>query len=298
TVVTGTLPAGVIATGSELLGPGGAVRVRSVESLNAPRERVAGSTRVALNLTGAVAGLGRGDALWQAGAWQLTDVVDVRLLTGTGRVPRTPMRHIGSRATQVRMQALDDSHARLPLPDPVPLRQGDRTVLRDPGDRRLWGALVVDPDPAPLGALPRRGGIPPRVARAQELHGRGAQPNLDAEVRARGVVHRDTLRRLGIQTGGPSPWVMSPAWQAEASERIAEIVRHHDRREPLNPGLAPTEIVNALAEYGLRVPAPELIAELLSPDLRVEEGKVTSRSAALPPEVEAALAKLLAGCEQ
>src|SRR5699024_8352887 len=195
TVVTGTLPAGVIAAGAELRGPGGSVRVRSLESLNAPRDRVTGSTRVALNLTGAVEGLGRGDALWQPGAWHLTDVVDVRLLTGAGRVPRTPMWHIGSRATQVRMQLLDGSHARLALPDPVPLRQGDRTVLRDPGDRRLWGALVVDPDPAPLRSLARRSGLRPRLARARELRARGAEPDLEVEVRARGVVHRDTLRR-------------------------------------------------------------------------------------------------------
>ena len=298
TVVTGTLPAGVIAAGAELRGPGGSVRVRSLESLNAPRDRVTGSTRVALNLTGAVEGLGRGDALWQPGAWHLTDVVDVRLLTGAGRVPRTPMWHIGSRATQVRMQLLDDSHARLALPDPVPLRQGDRTVLRDPGDRRLWGALVVDPDPAPLRSLARRSGLRPRLARARELRARGAEPDLEVEVRARGVVHRDTLRRLGIRTEGPSPWRMSPAWQEEASTRIAEIVRRHDHIQPLNPGLAPAEIAHALAGYGLRVPAPELIADLLPRGLRIEEGKVTSRSAALPPEVEAALAELLAQCEQ
>src|SRR5690625_7057927 len=65
TVVTGTLPAGVITAGEEPLGPAGSVRVRSLGSLNAPRDRVAGSTRVALTLTGAVEALGRCDALWQ-----------------------------------------------------------------------------------------------------------------------------------------------------------------------------------------------------------------------------------------
>jgi len=297
TIVTGTLPAGSITVGDELHGPQGTVRVRGLESLNVPRDRVSGSTRVALNLTGAVEQLGRGDALWQPQAWHLTDLVDVRLLTGEGRAPRTPMWHIGSRANQVQMQMLDGTHARLKLQHPIPLRQGDRSLVRDPGDRRVWGALVVDPDPTPLRSLPRRAGLPPRAARAQELHARGAQPDLTHEVATRGVVHRDTLRRLGIREGGSQPWQMSPAWQTEARRRIEEVVREHDRLHPANPGLAPTEIVNALAAHGLHVPAAELLTELLPAGLRIEAGRITSMAASLPPAVEAALGKLLADLE-
>src|SRR5580704_6238065 len=82
TVVTGTLPAGTVRIGQELLlAPSmRAVRIRGIESLNESAASVSGVARVALNLRGVAAGVpARGMALVDAGRWSLTKVIDVRL---------------------------------------------------------------------------------------------------------------------------------------------------------------------------------------------------------------------------
>jgi selenocysteine-specific elongation factor len=82
TVVTGTLPAGTVHRGDELvitpsMRP---VRVRDLQSLGEPVETVSGMARVALNLRGiSKDALHRGMALVQAGRWTLTDQIDVRI---------------------------------------------------------------------------------------------------------------------------------------------------------------------------------------------------------------------------
>ena len=82
TVVTGTLQAGTVRTGDELvLTPGlRTLRVRSVQSLGTPAAQVNGVARVALNLRGvSTRELGRGMALIHAGRWTMTSVIDVRV---------------------------------------------------------------------------------------------------------------------------------------------------------------------------------------------------------------------------
>ena len=82
TVVTGTLPAGTLTLGQELmltpsLRP---ARIRGLESLNEPVTSVTGVARVAVNLRGIPADVpARGMALVEAGRWTLTKLVDVRL---------------------------------------------------------------------------------------------------------------------------------------------------------------------------------------------------------------------------
>ena len=82
TVVTGTLPAGTVRNGQELLlAPSGrTVRVRGLEALGEPAEVVTGVARVALNLRGIPADLpARGMALIEPGRWTLTSELDVRV---------------------------------------------------------------------------------------------------------------------------------------------------------------------------------------------------------------------------
>jgi selenocysteine-specific elongation factor len=154
TVVTGTLPAGTVAVGDRLALGQERVRVRGIESLEVPRDRVTGVARVALDLGGhAPAEVARGRALVSPGAFAHTDVVDVRL-SGESAPPERPVLHVGSTSAQVRVRPLGDRFARLQLPEPLPLRAGDRAVLRDPGSRAVWGVRVLDPTPAALG---RRG---------------------------------------------------------------------------------------------------------------------------------------------
>ena len=88
TVVTGTLPAGTVHRGDELvitpaMRP---VRVRDLQSLGETVPAATGVARVALNLRGiGREALHRGTALVQAGRWTLTDLIDIRVTAQPGK---------------------------------------------------------------------------------------------------------------------------------------------------------------------------------------------------------------------
>src|SRR5262249_43474252 len=134
TVVTGTLPAGTIGAGDELLAAPSLrpARVRGIQALKEQAERVSGVARVALNLRGvAPAALARGTALVTPGAWALTAAVDVRLAVpaAAARPPRELVLHIGTARTTARVRVLGGAVARLALDRPLPLHVGDRVLL-------------------------------------------------------------------------------------------------------------------------------------------------------------------------
>ena len=153
TVVTGTLPAGTVTTGQELLLTPSMrpVRIRAIESLAEPVERAAGVARVALNLRGVPADVpGRGMALVRPARWTLTKVIDVRVAApGTLRLPEQLTLHIGSARTITRIRLLGTgpavTFARLTLHDALPLHAGDRVRSATPAPpgcsssaRRCW----------------------------------------------------------------------------------------------------------------------------------------------------------------
>ena len=118
------------------------VRVRGLQALGEPAERVTGVARVALNLRGVPTGVPqRGMALIEPGRWTLTAELDVRLTPRAAGLPdKFPpelLLHVGSARTQARLRLLgEDSGAvylRLRLRDPLPLHVGDRVLLRDRG---------------------------------------------------------------------------------------------------------------------------------------------------------------------
>ncbi len=161
TVVTGTLPAGTVRNGQELvLAPSGrTVRVRGLEALGEPADEVSGVARVALNLRGIPADLpARGMALIEPARWTVTSELDVRMTPSAAdphpKFPPELLLHIGSARTQARVRVLgpDSVYARLRLKEPLPLHVGDRVILRDPGAAGLaiYGATVLDPFPPPL----------------------------------------------------------------------------------------------------------------------------------------------------
>src|SRR5512140_921919 len=132
TVVTGTLPAGTVTTGQELLLTPSLrpARIRGLESMHEPVTSAAGVARVAVNLRGVPAGLAaRGMALVEAGRWTLTRVLDVRLSACATEVtlPAEMTLHIGSARTQARIRSLG---APLP-PSPPVLPAVVRLTLRD-----------------------------------------------------------------------------------------------------------------------------------------------------------------------
>ena len=291
TVVTGTLPAGTVTEGDELVAGTRGYRVRSVQSLGRPVRTVSGVARVALNLAGdARSELDRHSVLVTPGAWRDTVVVDVRLTTGTGTPdapPRRPLLHIGAAAVPAYLRPLGEGLARLTLDRPVPLRIGDRALVRDPGSRRLWGVTVLDPAPPPL---TRRGAA---ATRAADLAGVTGEPDGAAEVERRGVVRLDTLRRLGATVGAglgasatPDGWLVGAAEADRLRRAMTDLVAAYDDMAGLDPGIPLT----TLAER-LEVPSAEIVRHLVAPPMRLVQGRVTMREEPVGPALPAPLGR-------
>ena len=242
TVVTGTLPAGTVTAGQELLLTPSLrpARIRGLESMNEPVTSAAGVARVAVNLRGIPAGFpARGMALVESGRWTLTRVLDVRLLACDAEVtlPAEMNLHIGSARTQARIRALgaplppsaggpippDPPGGETTLPALPPAAAGPRPpvlpavarlTLRDPlplhvGDR----VLLRDPGSAAMTIL---GATvldvdPPALARrgAAAAAGRelAAWPDPPAAadlLRRHGFLRAGALAAMGV-AGGPKP---------------------------------------------------------------------------------------------
>src|SRR4051812_17571784 len=136
TVVTGTLGAGTLRTGDTLTLGDRIVRIRGLQALGASADAVTAVARVAVNLRGVDKHqVRRGDALLTPGAWATVDVVDIRVHAPVRRLPARLTLHIGAAAVPVHVRPLGDDTARLRLDRPLPLRIGDRALLRDPGRR-------------------------------------------------------------------------------------------------------------------------------------------------------------------
>ena len=270
TVVTGTLQAGTIHAGDELvLTPSlRTLRIRAVESLGAPARQVSGVARVALNLRGiSTRELGRGMALIQPGQWTMATMIDVRLAQTRAageRSVRLPPRltvHIGAARAVAKVRVLGGEIVRLSLDRPLPLHVGDRVLLRDPGaaadraaGRPIFGATVLDVSP------PRLRGNGAAAAAEREL---SAWPEPPA---APDVLRRHRLLRAGVASAMglrdlPPPvsgeWLADPAHWQRLRQQLAEAVAAQAKRDPVAPGLA---VDAARAELGL--PDRELVEAL------------------------------------
>jgi selenocysteine-specific elongation factor len=288
TVVTGTLPAGTVRNGQELLlAPAGRpVRVRGLEALGEPADAVTGVARVALNLRGIPADLPqRGMALIEPDGWTITSEVDVRITPPAAnpspKFPPALLVHVGSARTQARVRILGAGsaagdaaagnagearqpsaiYARLRLKEPLPLHAGDRVILRDPGAAGLaiYGGHVLDPFPPPLA---RRGA---GAAAVREL---SAWPDIPA---AADLLRRHKLLRLpqlaaaGL-TGGPAPaagdWLADPEHWAWLRAELPRVVAAFCARDPLAPGM-PAEAARA----ALDLPSRDLVPALAGDDV-------------------------------
>jgi len=247
TVVTGTLPAGTIGIGQELLLTPSMrpVRIRGIESMNEHAASVSGVARVALNLRGVAAGIpARGMALVDAGRWSPARLIDVRLsLPSQVRLPATMALHIGSARTAARIRPLGPAGegpviARLTLKDALPLHVGDRILLRDPGSVKttILGATVLDVAPP---ALARRGAA---AAAGRELAAWPEVPTAADLLRRHRLLRASELRAIGVP-GGPPPvageWLADPDAWAALRRQLADAVAAHARRDPLAVGMPP-----------------------------------------------------------
>lgn len=340
TVVTGTLGQGRIGVGDRLRlvardDTERTVTVRGLESLGRPRERASAVCRVALNLRGVSTDeVGRGDLLVGTDAWRTTSVVDVALtavgggeghagqgyeqVTGHGGqgeegrgvapLPSRVMAHAGTLAIEARVRPLAPSNlrsdtARLTFGRELPLRTGDRLILRDAGARRvLAGARVLDTAPP---RLTRRGAAARRAADLAALSG---GPDLDHEVGRRGAMtvadavalgHRPEtipVDEANTATAGhdePSgvrrrgEWLVDGARWREWGHTLRAGVENQARTDPLQPTLT---LEAARAAVG--VPDRDLLARLATESgLEVVEGRVglPGVRAALDPSTDAGL---------
>ena len=261
TVVTGTLAAGTVRVDDELLLDGRPVRVRGLQSLGSSYGEVAAVARVAVNLRGVDRDeVSRGDALLTPGAWRDTTSVDVRLSVDPRTLPSELVLHVGSTGVAVRLRPLGEDTARLTLHRPLPLRTGDRALLRDPGAQSVAaGILVLDADPP---ALRRRGAA---SERAESLADAGAAADPRVEVDRRGAVLRTDLLALGVPLDDlvgirvEGDWLIAPTtWQAW-TEQLSAAVDAHATAAPLDGGLT-----TDAARQAIGVPDPRLMPTLVA----------------------------------
>ena len=282
TVVTGTLGAGRIEQGQALQLNGRQVQVRGLEQLGVAAGAVEGTARVAVNLRGIDREqIHRGDCLLSPGDWRWTDAVDVRLRPVHAELGGEVMVHIGSAAVAARVRDLPGECARLLLRRPLPLRIGDKAVIRDPGQQVVAaGALVVDPDPP---ALARRGAAARRAAAL--VSGRAA--TAADQVGRRGAVRRQDLQMLGVAlddsaNGLPEDappgnvlsrgdWLISPEQWKRWKHDLLRIVDEHAERDPQRPAI-PVES----ARRKLNVAEPALLTALATEaGLRAADGRIS-----------------------
>lgn len=313
TVVTGTLGAGTLRVGDRLVTGGGSavLRVRGLQSLHEDRTAVSGVARVAVNVHGPGDGaLRRGQVLLTPDRWLGSEVADVRV-TGepVAGLPRCVTLHIGTAAVPVTVRPLGEDTARLTLARALPLRVGDRAVLREPGGGRTpCGVTVLDVRPP---RLTRRGA---GRARAAELAGMTGRPDAADELRRRRLIRRAELRAMGVppppasEAGDPArttpaegaeegvpvgpvagDWLADAAYWNTLKERLAAEAARHARAHPLDPGL-PAEAARRL----LGLPDRALVDALAeaTPRLRAHQGRLypaDSLRPDLPPPVRAAV---------
>jgi len=278
TVVTGTLAAGTLVVGDELELRGRRVRVRGLQSLGQPYDRVSAVARVAVNLRSVPREeVHRGDALLTPGAWRPVSTLDARLSADPGRLPAELVLHVGSAGVPVHVRPLGGDVARLSLHQPLPLQGGDRAILRDPGRHAVAaGVRVLDVDPP---ALVRRGAA---AQRASALAAVSDRPDLVTEVGRRGAVRLADLATLGVEVSPRHTadagdlrregdcLVARDTWQAWLT-RLVEAVDEHAAATPLDPAM-PEESARRAAG----VPDARLIAPLATAaGLRAEGGRVS-----------------------
>jgi selenocysteine-specific elongation factor len=215
TVVTGTLGAGTIELGDELIvvPSGRRVTVRGLQSRERAESRLEPVSRAAVNLRGVDReSVGRGDALVTPGAWTVTAEVDV-VLDPDAAVPAEVIVHVGSAGVTARVRPLGPGAARLRLAAALPLHVGDRLLLRDPGSRAVTPVDVVDVAPLPL----TRRGDASRLAASLR-----ADPGAAGAVRRRGALRAAALAAAGYD--GPPPAERIGDWWVDASQ----LARWHD----------------------------------------------------------------------
>ncbi|MGW2747848.1 SelB domain-containing protein [Streptomyces sp. NPDC001450] len=305
TVVTGTLTAGTLRSDAELqlASTGAVMRVRGLQTLGRDTPEVRAVARVAVGLRGVEhRAIGRGDALLTPGRWLTTAEADVALRgadSGGGDagerrdLPRELVLHVGSASVAARVRPLGAGSARLRLARPLPLRVGDRALLRDPGRHRIAaGVDVLDVTPPELS---RRGAARLRAAELTALTGAAPRAVAEALLHRRRFATAGELHAVGLpvvgEPVGDGRRVDPGVWR-ELVVSLRAVVDEWRDGHPLESGM-PVEAVRRR----LRLPTAGVVERLAgAASLPVVEGRVCAPGsrAVLPEAVESAVAALTA----
>jgi selenocysteine-specific elongation factor len=291
TVVTGTVHAGRVRVGDELvLAPASReqrARVRSLHAQNRPVAEAGAGQRCAVALVGVARDdIERGQWLVHPAAALATDRIDVQLTLWQGEPQAlrsgTPVHvHLGAAAAMGTVAMLDagdtlapgaTARVQLVLRSPVGAWHGDRVVLRDASaSRTLAGGVVLDPL-AP--ARYRR--TPQRLAEldALALPGFGARRDALLAVAPHGV----DLRRLSTaqgrvhETGAQGDWAIGPAQRGAVRAAVLAALAAFHARAPEEPGPDAARLRRLAAP---RLPEPlwaNLLAEWVNEGALVRKG--------------------------
>ena len=261
TVVTGTLLDGPLAAGDQLeIWPGRLRgRVRGLQSHEKDHPQIAPHNRVAVNLVGLErADVARGAMLGRPDDWHPTATVLVQI--ETARYLDEPLTdrgayhlHLGSGAWPVRLRLVrgpeleGSGPAILQLSQSLPLKVGDRFILREVGRRAVvGGGRVLDPHP-----MTRISDVRSTVEALQSVVAGLADEQATALLQVRG---RDSLARLSADSGGGVPEgavIAGPLALSEESatglstEAVKTVTAFH-RANPLRPGIPKASLASRL----------------------------------------------------
>jgi selenocysteine-specific elongation factor len=291
TVVTGTLVAGELGEGQELMAvPRGLpVKVRGLQVHGAATPSAAAGRRVAVNIGGVDVGdLARGDTLAQPGTLEPTQRLDavvdllgdarplkhgarVRFHQGTtellGRVAIAAARNGEGSATEIAPGA--SAFVRIRLERPAALTRGDRFILRAYSPSvTIGGGVVLDPHPPPtairtaagiarFGRIDHAAAIDTAVMSFIEERGgaglkRRALTSRAGLDDAAAVAVADRLTRAGQVTPVGDLLVATAVIERLSRELVAALQAHH-KAQPLSEGLPREEARERL--FGKAAPA-------------------------------------------
>ncbi|MEA2434197.1 MAG: selenocysteine-specific elongation factor [Actinomycetota bacterium] len=257
TVVTGTLNGGQLNVGDEIeLAPRSrTARIRAIQSHKKEVSNIGPGNRTALNLVGLErTGTARGDVVVKPGGWPVTRRFDAEVTLApsamTGReheltAKGSHLLYVGSAETPVRiklptgpLRSGETGPAQIVLQEPLPLRRGDRFVLRDAGRiATIGGGRVLDPlpraarrrDPIRADLLRRLGGSDVEALTAL-LEDEGAIPQKVALFRAGLLATPAGV----IELGGA---LMSASHLETLESQLIKIIEEHHSARPLDRGI-------------------------------------------------------------
>jgi len=259
TVVTGTLVGGTLRVGEEVevLPDAGKGRIRSLQAHEAERDLIKAGTRTAVGVAGLDRGrVARGSMLGRPGEWVLSRRFLVvyrtaryvnRPLSGRGAYQM----HLGSGAWPVRLvpagEVEDQKVGVLKTDHPVPVRMGDRFVLRDVGRRLIVaGGQILDPmapsrlaeaHPAATVLIPALDQGPDRQATAL-LEWRGVErPSVLSAHSGGGIPEQAT---------GSTEWLLSGSYAKRLIDQAQQMVGDFHRENPLRPGMPKASLASQL----------------------------------------------------